>query len=109
MVHDVFVSTYTFYHIKNSYSNNLSVKDAASICGFSESHFMKLFKDLTGMSFTAYLINYRLEIAAKQLKETSLNIIDISTNCGFNNHSYFTRAFKKKYCVSPIKYKTALT
>ena len=70
---------------------------------------MKLFKDLTGMSFTAYLVNYRLEIAAKQLKETSLNIIDISTNCGFNNHSYFTRAFKKKYGMSPLKYRTALT
>lgn len=97
------------YHIQNSYANNLSVKDAASLCGFSESHFMKLFKDLTGMSFTAYLVNYRLEIAAKQLKETSSNIIDISTNCGFNNHSYFTRAFKKKYGISPLKYKTALT
>ncbi len=93
------------YHIQNSYSNNISIKNAATLCGFSESHFMKLFKDLTGMSFTAYLVNYRLELSAKQLKETNLSIIDISTNCGFNNHSYFTRAFKKKYGISPSKYR----
>ena len=89
-------------HILTQYSCESNENDISS-------HFMKLFKDLTGMSFTAYLVNYRLEIAAKQLKETSSNIIDISTNCGFNNHSYFTRAFKKKYGTSPLKYKTALT
>lgn len=93
------------YHIQNSYGNNISIKKAATLCGFSESHFMKLFKELTGMSFTAYLVNYRLELSAKQLKETNLSIIDISTNCGFNNHSYFTRAFKKKYGISPSKYR----
>ena len=44
-----------------------------------------------------YLVSYRLEIAAKQLIETDQKIIDIAANCGFNNHSYFTRAFQKKY------------
>lgn len=93
------------YHIQNSYAQNISIKEAAALCGFSESHFMKLFKELTGMSFTAYLVNYRLELAAKQLVETNQKIIDISTNCGFNNHSYFTRAFLKKYNMAPAKYR----
>lgn len=96
------------YHIQNSYANPISVKDAAALCGFSESHFMKLFKELTGMSFTAYLVNYRLELAAKQLIETDLNIIEIAANCGFNNHSYFTRSFTKKYGITPVKYRKAI-
>lgn len=95
------------YHIQNSYANNISIKKAATLCGFSESHFMKLFKDLTGMSFTAYLINYRLELSANQLIETDLHVIDIAVNCGFNNHSYFTRAFTKKYGITPAKYRKA--
>ena len=66
---------------------------------------MKLFKELIGMSFTAYLINYRLELAAKQLQESKQKVIDIAVNCGFNNHSYFTRSFMKKYGCTPAKYR----
>ncbi len=93
------------YHIQNSYAQNITIKKAAALCGFSESHFMKLFKELTGMSFTAYLVNYRLELSAKQLLETGQKVIDIATNCGFNNHSYFTRSFIKKYGMTPVKYR----
>ena len=93
------------YHVQNSYAQNITIKQVAALCGFSESHFMKIFKELTGMSFTAYLVNYRLELSAKQLIETDQKIIDIATNCGFNNHSYFTRAFQKKYELSPAKYR----
>ena len=93
------------YWVQLSYAQSTPVKKVASMCGFSESHFMKLFKELTGMSFTAYLINYRLELAANQLLETNLNIIEIAADCGFRNHSYFTRAFVKKYGITPQKYR----
>lgn len=93
------------YHVQNSYAENITIEKAAKLCGFSESHFMKLFKELTGMSFTAYLVNYRLELSAKQLPETNQKIIDIATNCGFNNHSYFTRSFIKKYGITPAQYR----
>lgn len=96
------------YHIQNSYAQNITIKEAAALCGFSESHFMKLFRELTDMSFTAYLVNYRLELAAKQLIETDQRIIDIAANCGFNNHSYFTRSFSKKYGLTPMEYRKIL-
>lgn len=97
------------YHVQNSYAQNITIKQVADLCGFSESHFMKLFKELTGMSFTAYLVNYRLELSSKQLLETDQKIIDIAANCGFNNHSYFTRAFQKKYGLTPAKYREYAT
>lgn len=68
---------------------------------------MKLFKEFTGMSFNAYLVNYRLELAAKQLSETDNKVIDIMQNCGFHNQSYFTRAFQKKYQKTPLLYRKA--
>lgn len=93
------------YWVRLSYAEETPVKKAADLCGFSESHFMKLFKELTGVSFTAYLISYRLELAANQLMDTDLNVIEIASNCGFHNHSYFTRAFAKKYGVTPSQYR----
>ena len=93
------------YIVQNRYSQNLTVDEVASLCGFSESHFMKLFKDLSGESFTNYLINYRLRVAAKLLTSSDSKILDIAVDCGFNNQSYFTRAFTKKFGVSPFSYR----
>lgn len=93
------------YYIQNFYDHDITIKKAAEQCGFSESHFMKLFKEFTGMSFNAYLINYRLELAAKQLSETDFKAVDIMENCGFHNQSYFTRAFRKKYGKTPLAYR----
>lgn len=93
--------------VQRSYAMDTPVKQVADLCGFSASHFMKLFKELTGMGFTAYLINYRLELAANQLAGTDLNVIEVASNCGFHNHSYFTRAFAKKYGMAPVKYRKA--
>lgn len=95
------------YWVRINYARETSIQKVAALCGFSESHFMKLFKELTGMSFTAYLVGYRLELAASQLIETDLNIIEIAANCGFHNHSYFTRAFAQKYGITPIKYRNS--
>ena len=91
--------------VQLSYAMDIPVQYAADLCGFSTSHFMKLFKDLTGMGFTAYLNNYRLELAAYQLATENLNVIEVASNCGFHNHSYFTRAFVKKYGTTPVKYR----
>lgn len=95
------------YYVQKFYDHEVSVQLAAERCGFSASHFMKLFKELTGMSFNAYLVNYRLDLAAKQLSETNLKVIDIAENCGFHNQSYFTRAFQKKYRKTPRAYRAA--
>lgn len=93
------------FHIQSNYDRTITVKDAAAICGFSSSHFMKLFKELTGKSFSQYLIDYRLEIAAGQLVETSYKIIDLAENVGFHNVSYFSRAFHAKYGETPSAYR----
>lgn len=93
------------YYVQTSYAQTITIAKAASLCGFSESHFMKLFKELTGMSFTSYLVHYRLELAAKQLLETNQKVIEIAANCGFHNFSYFTRAFVQKYHITPGKYR----
>ena len=93
------------YYVQKSYDHDITIQEAASQCGFSESHFMKLFKEFTGMSFNAYLVNYRLELSAKQLAETNLKVIDIMQNCVIHNQSYFTRAFHRKYHMTPLKYR----
>lgn len=88
-------------HVHNNYSEEISVEKAASLCNFSASHFSKMFRRLFGISFNKYLINYRLEQAAKMLSKENTGVSETAFACGFNNLSYFTRAFKEKYGATP--------
>lgn len=93
------------YAVENRYEQPLSIEEMAQLCNVSSSHFMKLFKEATGDSFNNFLIAYRLKMAAKKIAETDDKIVNISTDCGFNNQSYFSRAFTKHFKMSPAEYR----
>lgn len=92
-------------YLQENFAAEISVEEASAMCGFSASHFMKLFRELTGTSFAQYVKNLRLENAAKLLRTTPLRISEIAEKSGFNNLPYFTRAFGSKYRVSPGIYR----
>lgn len=92
-------------YVQKNYAAPITVDQAANICGFSASHFMKLFRELMGTSFTQYLKDYRLEIAAELLLHTTFKVTEIAESTGFENLSYFTRSFASKYGVTPSAYR----
>ncbi len=92
-------------YIEEHYTEPITIEDIASHCLYSKSYFMKFFKETMGMGFIAYLNDYRLEIAAKMLLESSENVLEIAEQCGFDNLSYFNRCFKRKYGMTPGKYR----
>ena len=83
----------------------MSIAQMAQLAGFSESHFMKFFKQTMGTSFTAYLNTYRLTIAGRLLLQSDATILSIAADVGFDNLSYFNRAFKKQYGKTPGDYR----
>lgn len=94
----------TFKLIDNCYSEEITLKRAAQESSLSVTHFCRLFKKSTGMTFNDYLVFYRVNRAEKMLL-SSKKIIDISNECGFGSVSSFLRNFKKyKYCT-PSAYK----
>lgn len=92
-------------YLRENYAHDTSVEEAAAMCGFSPSHFMKLFRELTGSSFTQYVKNLRLDAAARLLRTTGKRVSDIAEEVGFHNMPYFTRAFGEKYHMSPLAYR----
>ena len=97
----------TLEYIRQHYEEKITVEKAAYISNFSASHFSKIFRQLTGTSFAQYVKNYRLEIAGEKLCERDASISETAFACGFNNLSYFTRAFYDKYRVTPSEYKNS--
>lgn len=92
-------------YVEEHFSENMTIEQMAELCFYSKSYFMKFFKESMGVSFVAYLNDYRLEVAARLLRSSNDNIIDIASRCGFDNLSYFNRSFKKKYGITPGKYR----
>lgn len=91
--------------IQENFEHRISIEEAASICSLSESRFMQMFHQETGMSFIQYLNDFRLESCAAQLKRTSKSVTEIAFENGFDNISYFIRQFKKKYSCTPLSFR----
>lgn len=92
--------------INEHYNESLTAEYLSDILGLSVSHFNKLFKFYSGISFTQYLTKRRLT-AAKDLLKTSANnnIIDIALQCGFSSVSSFNRIFKNLTGYTPSEYR----
>ena len=88
-------------YIELHYANPLSVEELASVCCFSEYHFMRFFKKHMNMTCVEYINNVRLEKAVELFEQGNTSILDVSLSVGFHNLSYFHRAFKKKYGMTP--------
>ncbi|MDE5897935.1 MAG: AraC family transcriptional regulator [Treponemataceae bacterium] len=88
-------------YIREQFAEGMTVESAAARANLSPSHFMKTFKRLTGSTFTSYVNLYRLESAALMLRTTDKSVLEICGECGFRNFSYFIRAFKKSYGMTP--------
>ncbi len=92
-------------YIEEHYGEKITIQQAASLCGYSSSHFMKYFKKYTGMAFIEYLNDYRLTAAGHKLLNAKASVTSIAQGCGFDNLSYFNRLFRQKYGLSPRQYR----
>ncbi len=71
----------------------------------SRSSFYVKMKAILGMGANEYIRLTRVNEAAKLLKETPLNIAEISTKVGFVNPGYFSTVFKEEKGISPTKFR----
>lgn len=92
-------------YVTTHYAETLSVAEAAGVCQCSPSHFMRWFRQMTGQSFTEYLNACRLNAAAEALRSTDDTVLAVAERTGFKNLSYFNRAFKARFGLTPREYR----
>ncbi len=88
-----------------NYQRELTVEEVADACKLNRSYFSKLFKESMGCPPQEFLIRLRLSKAADQMKGTKAPIGEIAAACGYPNQLHFSRAFKKRYGVSPREWR----
>jgi AraC-like DNA-binding protein len=88
-----------------NFNRHITREQAADEANMSESHFARLLKEKTGLSFTELLNRTRLDRAAELLRQTDMEIIQVAMETGFSDQSYFTRVFHKQFRLTPGQYR----
>ena len=97
-------------YIRNNYADEeLSLDNICEVLGVSNSYFSTIFKKETGNSFIGYLTDYRMDRASRLLIETNEKSYIIAKNVGYTDPNYFSYVFKRRFGVSPSKYRTEHT
>jgi two-component system, response regulator YesN len=91
--------------IWENYHRKISLKEIANVSGLSAPYFSTIFKEEMGENLSTYLNRLRVEKASSMLRETELPINGISTACGFEDQSWFSKIFKQYTGYSPCKYR----
>jgi len=72
--------------------------------GMSKAQLYRNITSLTGRSPNVFIREYRLKKALKLIEKMKGNISEIAFESGFNNPSYFTKCFQKKFGILPSEY-----
>jgi AraC-like DNA-binding protein len=92
------------FFLEEHYAENITLEQAAHIMHFSNSHFSKTFKKLTGIHFVTYVNRIRVEHASELIRSSSGKMTEISLRCGFSNIRTFNRVFKEITGFTPSQF-----
>ncbi|WP_217585836.1 phosphoenolpyruvate hydrolase family protein [Lentibacillus saliphilus] len=92
-------------YVRLNYMNDMSLEDIASILKLSRPYVSQLFKKETGLSFTSYVIEFRIGRAIDLMRNDSLTLHQIADMVGYHNYEQFSKIFKRYKGVSPRTYR----
>jgi len=92
---------YAILYMNKNISKPVSRSMVASQLGIAEDYLSRIFHKEMGISLWNYMNIYRLYVARKLLLQTGIPISEITTKVGFSESSYFNKAFKKQYGITP--------
>lgn len=92
-------------YIEENYKDIRSLDETARACYVSKSHMCRMFRRELGISVVDYVNSVKLRHACSMLSDTSMSIVDIAVECGFNSSQYFSRIFKAFSGCTPQQYR----
>ena len=94
--------------IREHHTEDLSLGQVAAAVHTSIFYFCKLFRKVTGTTFTEFVSRTRIEKAKNLLLNPNLRISEIAYEVGFQSLTHFNRVFKNVVGESPTGYRTRL-
>ncbi|MGY6741573.1 MAG: AraC family transcriptional regulator [Cecembia sp.] len=92
---------YVVDHIKNNIRENFTLESLSEKACMSKAHFSRTFKVELGLSPMEFILKERLKLAKQYLQLGDYQVQEVCFMSGFNNTTYFIRAFKNEFGVTP--------
>ena len=102
-----YIVNYILLYIDKNYAEKISLNTIAKELNVSYNYASSIFSQKSGIRFSNYLLDYRLEKAASMLHKSNEKINIVAQKCGFYDSHSFSKAFKKKYGKMPKEYRNS--
>ncbi len=93
-------------YISANFAEPLALDDLAGEAGVSKFHFTRLFRERTGATPHAFLVQIRMTAARRMLMTTDLSVAEIAARCGFVRPAHFGTAFTRRFGMSPTAFRS---
>ena len=91
--------------IDERFSQDITLSDVAEQVHLHPVYISKIFKEKTGMTFTEYLTDVRIETAARLLQQPGIYVYEVCEKVGYQNIKHFYKVFRRKKGCSPTEYR----
>jgi AraC-like DNA-binding protein len=88
------------------FHERVDLATAARACHLSPSHFSRMFRREHGVTFSHYLVQYRIRRACELLAAPGVSVKEVGFGVGFNDLAYFSRTFRRCVGVCPTQYQS---
>lgn len=88
-------------YIESKIIEDVDYEKVAQIACCSTYHFQRMFSFITEVTLAEYIRRRRLTLAAAELQNSDVRIIDIAVKYGYESHEAFSRAFQKLHGIAP--------
>ncbi len=92
-------------YIADNYSKEIHLGDLALLAHISSPHLSMKFKKEMGVSFSEYLIRFRIHKAEELLENSTLNCLEVAERVGYQDYAQFSKIFKKYVGLSPMDWR----
>jgi AraC-like DNA-binding protein/ActR/RegA family two-component response regulator len=90
--------------VEEHFAERMQAEQVAGLCGLTRFTFSRAFRMAFGLTFSDYVLRFRVSEACKLLVEGKCSITDVTYAVGFNDPSYFARIFRRYAGTLPSDY-----
>lgn len=87
--------------IESEFSQRIRIEDVARRLSTSPRQLQRIFSEIGGVGFRSYLRRVRMSRATELLATADMTVKEVARSVGYDDHSQFSKAFKRTYGVSP--------
>jgi len=88
-------------YMESNITNKIDYEEVANEIGYSVYHFQRMFSFITDISMVEYVRRRRMTMAAFELQNSSIKVIDIALKYGYESPEAFARAFQNLHGITP--------